>query len=337
MAGNLVYDNSSGIVYSNYFNPKFSAPLDPRSIVNTKAALTDILPNCVPYRGMLVIVLGDTDDNNGAYYLKDSDASVDSNWVKIGDGNITGINWPPLDPYDPNKVYYLKYKENDDGEADPEWVEFTQEEQEHFRLGVEDMYTRTSTGYSISDDTKTILTNTYTTSGDGTETAEVVAIHEDTDRFYLMLNPELVFTFDGGNSEASQRCVIDITPHEISKSVYEVSASNPMDINFLYTNNYVSTTPENAEVTWYSDEDCSVPVGDTENTPIVTTNPHTITDSSIYQSGDVLERWAIARKEGWLDSWSKKVRMEIIDDTISITVEIIDTQRTNAESEITQG
>lgn len=80
------------------FEPKKAAPLDARTVVNTKAELLLLATwnsgdgNSYTYKGMLVAVINDpTSNNNGVYRLTDADYTSVSSWALIGTwGSIVG-------------------------------------------------------------------------------------------------------------------------------------------------------------------------------------------------------------------------------------------------------
>lgn len=325
MDAQLFYRPDTGLTYSNYLNPTFSAPLDPRSVVSQKSALTTIIPSYKPYSGMLVIVLGDPiSDNNGAYYLKSDDASILDNWVKIGSApSQTGIEWPSLDNYDPTKIYYLKYEVVDDV-VSPSWVEFEQQEVEEFRLGTNSIYEKTENGYVIKNSTKINIDNIYTEDNEQ-KTAEVIAVEKDDDSFYMMINPDLALTIDGGDSGESHRASLTVQS-PISLSAAEVSSENPLGIQWLYDHNMVSSNPSDATITWYSDSQCQTEVGST------TGGSGTISDDTIYQANTSLIRYAVATYTGWEPSYIRCVEMSIFDDSLTVSVTITNTVRTDSSS-----
>ncbi len=97
-------------------------PLDIRTVQSYKTDLIDYSKfgsedPYVDYRyqGMVVVVVDDTEDNNGIYWLKGKDPNVLSSWEKVG-GN-SDFHWPDApEDYDANKRYYLDYNG-----GNPQW------------------------------------------------------------------------------------------------------------------------------------------------------------------------------------------------------------------------
>ena len=67
-----------------------SAPLDARAQTGLKSELTG-LP--FAYKGMIVSVTDDTEDNNGTYVLGDADGSTLDNWSKIASTTVTDLDY----------------------------------------------------------------------------------------------------------------------------------------------------------------------------------------------------------------------------------------------------
>lgn len=72
------------------FEVEKAAPLDARVATGLKADLTG-LP--FPYKGMIVSVTDDTEENNGTYVLNDTDGTVLDNWDKVASTTITDMTY----------------------------------------------------------------------------------------------------------------------------------------------------------------------------------------------------------------------------------------------------
>ena len=72
------------------FEVEKAAPLDARVATGLKADLTG-LP--FPYKGMIVSVTDDTEENNGTYVLNDTDGSVLDNWGKVSSKEATNLDY----------------------------------------------------------------------------------------------------------------------------------------------------------------------------------------------------------------------------------------------------
>jgi hypothetical protein len=85
------------LALSGNWEPQMAAPFDGRSLVEFKS---DLILNSTwlakdgnnyAYKGMIVVVINDaTLDNNGIYYLTNSDYTNINNWVKSGTGSGSG-------------------------------------------------------------------------------------------------------------------------------------------------------------------------------------------------------------------------------------------------------
>ena len=103
-AGDFHMSRSVGLsVFSSNFETRVAAPLDSRMLVD---ALADLHATATwqsgdgsyyAYKGMLVCVCNDTEENNGVYRLAALPYTTSSNWVKLGSGTGTGFTWYPDD------------------------------------------------------------------------------------------------------------------------------------------------------------------------------------------------------------------------------------------------
>ena len=82
--------NTGTFEFPSNFEVKKSAPLDARTQTGLKSELTG-LP--FAYKGMIVSVTDDTDDNNGTYVLNDADGSLLNNWSKIASTTVTDLDY----------------------------------------------------------------------------------------------------------------------------------------------------------------------------------------------------------------------------------------------------
>ncbi|MFW6377060.1 MAG: tail fiber domain-containing protein [bacterium] len=100
---------------SRNYEPQIGEPFDARLRVGLKSDLTDTnvweAPNgqVYTYKGIVVSVYDDTEDNNGVYYLKGSDYTQESSWEKVGTGDgdvqaFTGLTDTPNSYEDTNYI-----------------------------------------------------------------------------------------------------------------------------------------------------------------------------------------------------------------------------------------
>ena len=128
------------------FEPQMAAPFDAREIVGEKAELTSENiwkandGTVYAYKGMKVVVINDTLENNGLYLLKDIDYTNISNWEKISTGTAEGINVhkdttsPTVDDDNsvyPNNTFWINTNNkkvfilSDGTSGNAEWVDLT--------------------------------------------------------------------------------------------------------------------------------------------------------------------------------------------------------------------
>ena len=82
--------NTGTFEFPSNFEVLKSAPLDARSQTGLKAELTG-LP--FAYKGMIVSVTDDSEENNGTYVLENADGSVLDNWSKIASTTVETMNY----------------------------------------------------------------------------------------------------------------------------------------------------------------------------------------------------------------------------------------------------
>jgi len=82
--------NTGTFEFPSNFEVKKAAPLDARTQTGLKSELTG-LP--FAYKGMIVSVTDDTDNNNGTYALNDTDGSLLNNWSKIASTTVTDLDY----------------------------------------------------------------------------------------------------------------------------------------------------------------------------------------------------------------------------------------------------
>ena len=80
--------NTGTFEFPSNFEVKKAAPLDARTQTGLKSELTG-LP--FAYKGMIVSVTDDTNDNNGTYVLNDENGTLLSNWEKIASTTVTDL------------------------------------------------------------------------------------------------------------------------------------------------------------------------------------------------------------------------------------------------------
>ena len=82
--------NTGTFEFPSNFEVQKAAPLDARVQTGLQSDLTG-LP--FAYKGMIVSVTDDTDDNNGTYVLNDTDGSSLNNWSKIASTTVTDLDY----------------------------------------------------------------------------------------------------------------------------------------------------------------------------------------------------------------------------------------------------
>lgn len=307
--------------------PQVGQPLDVRLVVENLADLTvydDSIPS-YSYLGMIVSVVSDSiSDNNGIWYKYKEDREVNHtlNWKKIPDSEASNIDWPDAPSDWQTKNYYLKYSETD-GEKTPVWVEIETPQGSEFTFNVHEPYQELESGdgYSIKPDmsssTEMTLSNVY----GNTETADVVAVKDDSNTFHLMLNPQLRYIFYGGDSEGLLRVKLTIDPATHTMDINELPTGG-IGIDWLISQGYVTTDPDDADLNWF-------------NTPVDPDN-NTLAPLSPQEYGSLttlgtMTKYCYASKTGWLPSLLWTVTFEVTEEIISISMSINDIRRTTSE------
>jgi len=80
--------NTGTFEFPSNFEVQKAGPLDARTQTGLKSELTG-LP--FAYKGMIVSVTDDSNDNNGTYTLNDTDGSVLLNWSKIASTTVESM------------------------------------------------------------------------------------------------------------------------------------------------------------------------------------------------------------------------------------------------------
>ena len=82
--------NAGTFEFPSNFEVQKAAPLDARVQTGLRSDLTG-LP--FAYKGMIVSVTDDIDDNNGTYVLNDTDGSLLNNWSKIASTTVDSLDY----------------------------------------------------------------------------------------------------------------------------------------------------------------------------------------------------------------------------------------------------